>query len=156
MNVDISCTARHRNSVCGQGLQHIPKEIKFKIDCVTLKNWPRIWMISFKRNIAAFPTENQPGFSKAKARSANGVYGLLFPVPESCESKIVLLLLFDRRNATMSKLWVKGLRESFQKGNVPCAKSQHNSNPQLFLTSTRQERCSHRNDFLLKLICSYC
>lgn len=95
---------------------------------MTLKNWPRIWMISFKQNITAFPTENRPGFSKAKARSANGVYDLLSPVPESCESKIVLLLLFDRRNAAMSKLWTKGLRESFQKGNVPCAKPQHNSN----------------------------
>lgn len=74
MNVDISCTARHRNSVCGQGgPQHIPKEIKFKIDRVTLKNWPRIWTISFGQNIAAFPTENQPGFSKAKAKSANVV-----------------------------------------------------------------------------------
>lgn len=71
MNVDISRTATHRNSVCGQQLQHIPKEIKFKIDCVTVKNWPRIWMISFKQNIAAFPTENQPGFSKGKAERAN-------------------------------------------------------------------------------------
>lgn len=86
MNVDISCAARHRNSVCGQGLQHIPKEIKFKIDCVTLKNRPRIGMISFKQNIAASPPENRPGFREAKAKSAN-VASL---ATESCKSKIVL------------------------------------------------------------------
>lgn len=157
MNVDISCTARHRNSVCGQGLQHIPKEIKFKIDRVTLKNWPRIWMISFKQNIAAFPTENRPGFSKAKARNANGVYGLLSRVSESCESKIVFLLLFDRRNATMSKLWAKGFRERFQKGNMPCAKPRHNSNATALPYSYKARKMLIQNWlFLLKLSHSYC
>lgn len=71
MNVDITRTATHRNSVCGQQLQHIPKEIKFKIDRV--KNWPRI--------IAAFPTENRPGFSKGKAERAN-VFMACFPLQQ--------------------------------------------------------------------------
>lgn len=147
MNVDISCTVRHRNSVCGQGLQHIPQEIKFKIDCVTLKNWPRIWMISFKQNIDAFTTENHRGFSKAKAKIANIVYGLLSPARESCESKIVLSLLSDRRNATTSKLWAMGFRQTLQNGSIPVQRAGTMAMPRLFFISTRQERCSHKNDF---------
>lgn len=121
MNVDISCAARHRNSVCGQGLQHIPKEIKFKIDCVTLKNRPRIGMISFKQNIAASPPENRPGFRKAKAKSAN----VAFPCNWKLKKQNCSLLLSDRRNATTSKLWAKGFKQILQNGNKPCARALH-------------------------------
>lgn len=146
MNVDISCTARHRNSVCGQGLQHIPKEIKFKIDCVTLKNWPRIWMISFKQNVP-FPLKTGQVLAKPK-QELQMVFMACFPLyQKAVKAKLFFCSFLTEEMPQCQNCEQRGSERVSKKATCPVQSPSTTAMPQLFLTSTRQERCSHRIDF---------
>lgn len=104
-------------------------------------------MISFKQNIATFPTEKQAVLSKAEGKSENVVMAC-FPLHQKAVKAKLFFCSFpidempQRQNCEQ-----RGSESHSEAAACPVRRPGITAGSRLFFTATWQERCSHIIDF---------